>query len=92
MEIGEYCDLLIVRANEALYVVESPNYEGEVDDLVEFDTKIELILGTVVDKMFVEKNGDAYRCIALLLPIRTPRKIYKVRWEAWEGNDEECGG
>lgn len=92
MEIGEYCDLLIVKVKETIRVVESPDYYTEIGDLVEFDSESELVLGEVVDKMFVDKNGAEYRCIGLLHHIHPARRIYKLRWEAWEGNDEECGG
>lgn len=91
METAEYCDLLIVRANESLYVVEAPNFQTELNDLIEFAPAFNLILGTVVDKMFVEKNGEVYRCIGCTQPIYQARRVYKVHWEAWEGNDEPCG-
>lgn len=92
MEIEECCDLLIVKVKGTIYVVESPDFFTELGDLVEFAPGVELVLGEVVDKMFVDKNGAEYRCIGLLHPIHPVRKIYKLRWEAWEGNDEECGG
>lgn len=92
MEIGTYCDLLIVKVEGSTHVVESPDYYTEIGDLVEFVPESEPVIGEVVEKMFVEKNGDAHRCIGLLHPIHPARRIYKLRWEAWEGNDEECGG
>lgn len=92
MKIEEYCDLLIVKANESIHVVESPDYFTEVGDVVEFAPVFELVLGEVVDKLFVDKNAEVYRVVGLLHPIHPARRIYKMRWEAWEGNDEECGG
>ena len=91
MDTNKCCDLLFVRYDEKLYAVEAPAYEAEVGDLVEFAPGPALVRGEVKDKMFCAKGEAEYRCIGMMNPIHPARRIYKVRWEAWEGNDEECG-
>ena len=91
MDANNFCDLLIVLYDKKLYVVEAPAYEAEVGDLVAFATGLVLVLGEVKDKLFCTKEEAEYRCIRLMNPIHPARRIYKMRWEAWEGNEEECG-
>lgn len=91
MDKNEFCELLIVTHNEQLHMVEAPTHEAYEGDLVEFAPISALVLGEVVDKMFCAKDSDEYRCISKINPIHPARRIYKVRWEAWEGNDEEGG-
>lgn len=92
MEEKECRDLLIVRYNNTIHAVEAPAYEADKGDLVEFSNNVTLVLGEVVDKMFCTKDSDEYRCISKIVKLHQARRIYKMRWEAWEGNDEECGG
>ena len=93
MKNSEFRDLLIVSHNEALYVVEAPSYEACEGDLVEFAPVSDSmpVLGEVVDKAFLAEYSDEYRCISKLLPIHPARRIYKIKWEAWEGEDEPGG-
>lgn len=92
MEKSEFCHLLTVTHNDRVYVVEAPSYEAEEGDRVEFAPGPELVIGEVVDKLFCAKDSDEYRVISKVVPVHPARRIYKLRWEAWEGNDEECGG
>lgn len=91
MDTNNFRDLLIVKYDDRLFVVEAPTHEADVGDLVEFSIGYKLALGEVIDKMFCTKGEDEYRCVGRMNPIYPARRIYKVRWEAWEGNDEECG-
>ena len=91
MDTNEFCELLIVSNNDQLYMVEAPALEAYEGDLVEFAPGLTLVLGEVVDKAFCAKDSDEYRCIGKIVPVYPARRIYKVRWEVWEGNDEECG-
>jgi len=91
MNTNDFCDLLIVSHNDKLHVVEAPSHESYEGDLVEFAPVSMLVLGEVVDKLFCAKDSDEYRCISKIVPIHPARRIYKVRWEAWEGEDESCG-
>lgn len=88
METNNFCELLIVSHEDTLYVVDAPANEAEVGDLVEFAPLPKLILGEVVDKMFCTRGEEEYRCIGLMKAIHPARRIYKMRWEAWEGNDD----
>ena len=91
MEVSSYCEILIVSHNDQLYMVEAPANEAYEGDLVEFAPGPALVLGEVKDKMFCAKDGDEYRCISKINAIHPARRIYKVCWEVWEGNDEACG-
>lgn len=91
MDKNEFCELLIVSHNEQLYIVEAPIHEAREGNLVEFAPISALVLGEVVDKLFCAKDSSEYRCISKINTIHPARRIYKVSWEAWEGNDEEGG-
>lgn len=88
MDNTKYCDLLIVSHDDKLYAVEAPAYEASEGDLAEFNPGPALVLAEVVDKMFCAKDSDEYRCMSKIAAIFPARRIYKVRWEAWEGEDE----
>ena len=82
MDFSNYRDLLIVNHEDALLVVDVPANEADVGDLVSFEDPFGFIqTGNVVDKMWAEKDGEVYRCIAHLRHICKGVKIYRGRWE-----------
>lgn len=94
MNTNDLCDLLIVSHEDKLHVVEAPShvcYEGDLVEFAPISVSVP-VLGEVVDKLFCAKDSDEYRFISKIAPIHPARRIYNVRWEAWEGEDELCGG
>lgn len=81
MDYNNYVDLLIVDVNEQLYVVEAPTHEAEEGNLVSFKDGRLSMLGTVVDKLWCEKDDDRYRCMGYLKPILPVETIYKATWQ-----------
>lgn len=92
MDKQEFYELLVVSHEGKLYVVKAPSHVANQGDLVEFAPGLTRVMGEVADKLFCTTDSDEYRCISKIVPIYPARRIYKMRWEAWEGNDEECGG
>lgn len=80
-DMSEFCELLMVEVECKIHVVEAPTNEANVGDLVSFINGNVPTLGKVVDKMWCEKNGDAYRCVSLIKNIQQLDKIYCPRWE-----------
>lgn len=91
MDTKIFCDLLIVRYDDRLFVVEAPGCEAAEGDIVEFAFGAALAMGVVEECVYCIKGESEYRFIGRLNTIYPARRIYKRSWEAWEGNDEEGG-
>ena len=78
---NEYCDLLIVEADDAFHVVEAPTNEAFVGNFVSFTNGGIPMMGKVVDKMWCEKGDDRYRCIGYIETIHQAEKIFRPLWE-----------
>ena len=83
MDLSKYCDLLIVTCNETLHIVEVPDHEANVGNLVEFENEQgAMVLGEVVDKFWCGKESDTYRCMTHLHTICSAKRVYYPSWTA----------